>query len=53
MPRHYHYRPERSFSERHHRFEVAITAAVLIAVIATILIFVVVFHDFPLRATGQ
>jgi hypothetical protein len=36
---------------RQERLEMAISAVVLILVIATVLVFIFVFHDFPMRVS--
>ncbi len=52
-PRHYYYRRPRQRPGRNQRLEALVTVAVIILVVATIALFLVVYHDFPLRATGQ
>ena len=48
-PQGYYYRKPRSGWGRHARLEMAVTIIVIVAVIATILIFLLVFHDIPFR----
>ncbi len=48
----YYQRRPRSFSERHWRLEMAVTAIVLVVVIAALVYFLVFHHDLPLRVTG-
>jgi hypothetical protein len=49
-PRGYYYKRPRTPWGRHARWELALTIIVVVAVIATILIFLLVFHDIPFRS---
>ncbi len=49
----YHYRRprDRSGPGRNPRLELAVSAAVLLVVVALIALFLFVYHDFPLRTS--
>jgi hypothetical protein len=49
MPSHRTRRKQYKPWGRQARFEMAITIAVLLAIIATVVIFLFVYHDFPMR----
>ena len=46
--RHYYYKPRREWGRRA-KLELAVTIVVIVAVIATLVIFLVVYHDLPFR----
>jgi heme/copper-type cytochrome/quinol oxidase subunit 2 len=45
----YHHRPDRKPWGPHPVLELVVTAVVLIAVVAVLIVFLFVYHDFPLR----
>lgn len=47
-PNRYYHRKPREWG-RHARFELILTIVIVVLVIATILIFLLVYHDFPMR----
>jgi hypothetical protein len=52
MPRYYYRRP-RDRRARHPRLELIATALVVVLLIALLVTFLVIYHDFPLRVSGQ
>ena len=52
MPQGYHRRRRSDRPGRLSRFELITSAIVLVAVIATLVVFLFVFHDLPLRLSG-
>ncbi len=51
-PRHYYYRRPRPRSRGNPRLETAVTLAVIAVVIATLIVFLWIYHDLPLRVSG-
>jgi|GEM_PF-6084840 len=51
-PRHYYYRRPREGRERNGKLELVVTVVVLAVLIATLVVFLFVYHDFPLRVSG-
>jgi hypothetical protein len=51
-PRHYYYHRPRSRNRGNPRLEAIVSAAVIVLIVATVVIFLFVYHDFPLRVSG-
>jgi hypothetical protein len=51
-PRHYYYRRPQQRSRGNPRLEAFVTVAVMLAVILVLVVFLFVYHDFPLRVSG-
>jgi len=50
---HYYYRRPRDRRSRHPRLELIASVLVLVVVVVLVVTFLVVYHDFPLRVSGQ
>ena len=49
----YYNRPRRARRSRNPRLELALSAIVVVAILVTIVVFLLIYHDFPLRVSGQ
>ncbi len=50
--RHYYYRRPRPRTRGNPRLENFVAGAVIVIVVVTLLMFLFVYHDFPLRVSG-
>jgi len=53
MPSRYYYRRPRERRSRNPRLELIATVLVVVVVVAVLVTFLVIYHDLPLRVSGQ